>query len=288
MKCINPIYVPYDSGHKNVRMGCGPLHLQAHGAAARLRAAGLQVTEKVIDVTAAFPTEVRAAFDLHRLVGDAVSAALASGAFPVVVAGNCNTAAIGTIAGVGTSDTGILWLDAHDDCETPDTTTSGFLDGMALAMLTGQCWPQLLRKISGMEPLPGGHAVLIGARDVSAAAAHNLASAGIERIDVEDIQRHGASVAIIPAIQRLKSRGVRRLVIHVDLDVHDPVSVAPANCFAVPGGLHAADVIDLIQGSREQIEITAICLGSYDPGFDVHDRMLTTALTLMESAARAA
>jgi arginase len=128
--------------------------------------------------------------------------------------------------------------------------------------------------------------VLIGARDVSAAAAHNLASAGIERIDVADIQRAGASAALVPVVQRLKSRGVRRLVIHVDLDVHDPVSVAPANCFAVAGGLSAAEVIDVIRASREQIEITAACLASYDPGFDVQDRMLTTALAVMECASR--
>src|SRR5687768_18452766 len=120
MKSINTLYVPYDSGHKNVRMGGGPLHLQTHSAAARLRSAGFEVTEKIVDLTHAFSPEVRTAFELHRLVGDAVREALAAGAFPLVVAGNCNTAAIGTIAEGSTKDTGIPWLDAHDDREPPD------------------------------------------------------------------------------------------------------------------------------------------------------------------------
>ena len=86
MKSINTLYVPYDSGHKNVRMGGGPLHLQTHSAAARLRSAGFEVTEKIVDLTHAFSPEVRTAFELHRLVGDAVREALAAGAFPLVVA----------------------------------------------------------------------------------------------------------------------------------------------------------------------------------------------------------
>lgn len=251
-----------------------------------MRATGLVAAETVIEADDGFPTEVGTAFELHRLVGGAVGASRARGAFPIVLAGNCNTAAIGTVAGVGTADTGIFWFDAHDDCETPETTTSGFLDGMGLAILTGQCWRPLLRSVSGIEPLAGGRSVLIGARDISAMATRNLASAGIERIGVQDMQRNGAAASIGLVAKRLRSQGVRRLVVHVDLDVHDPEAIAPANCFAAPDGLSADEVTDMIRTASEQMEIAAISIAAYDPAFDVNDRMLATALDLVEFGAR--
>src|SRR5688572_13609425 len=127
---INLIRVPYDSGHRGIRMGRGPLHLSERGAADRLRASGHDVVESTVDVPTAFPTEVGTSFAVHRALSATVCAAVASGGFPLILAGNCGTA-LGTVSGVrggspnDTSDIGVIWLDAHADFNTPETTTSG-------------------------------------------------------------------------------------------------------------------------------------------------------------------
>ena len=74
------------------------------------------------------------AFELHGLVSGRVRQAIAEGGFPLVLSGNCNTAAIGAIAGAGPEDLGIVWFDAHGEFNTPETTTTGFIDGMGLAI----------------------------------------------------------------------------------------------------------------------------------------------------------
>jgi arginase len=78
------------------------------------------------------PAEVAVAFELDRLVSEQVCEAVAEGEFPLVLSGNCNTS-IGTLAGVGPEGLGVVWFDAHADFNTPETTTTGFMDGMGLA-----------------------------------------------------------------------------------------------------------------------------------------------------------
>ena len=81
------------------------------------------------------PNEVADSFDVIRSVRAAVSEAVADGRFPLVLAVNCFTS-LGTVTGVG-RDLGVIWFDAHGDFHTPDSTPTGFLDGMGFAMLTG-------------------------------------------------------------------------------------------------------------------------------------------------------
>jgi arginase len=82
------------------------------------------------------PNEVADSFDVIRSVRSAVSETVADGRFPLVLAVNCFTS-LGTVAGVG-RDVGVVWFDAHGDFHTPESTPTGFLDGMGLAMLTGE------------------------------------------------------------------------------------------------------------------------------------------------------
>jgi arginase len=142
---VRVIAVPYDSGHRGLRMGAGPEHLLDNGLGGALspKGSGLAVTtvRHLREPTA----EVATAFELHGLVSNQVRRTLADGEFPLVLSGNCNTAAVGTLAGVG-------WLDAHGEFNTPETTTTGFLDGMGLAVAVGRCW----KGMAGSVPeLPG-------------------------------------------------------------------------------------------------------------------------------------
>jgi len=166
---IYTILVPYDSGHRGARMGRGPLHFGKHGVSHRLRAGGHQVSEVTIDVPAAFPTEVGTSFAVYRSLSEQVRAVVAGGSFPIVLAGNCGSS-LGTVSGVRAaspndhsaddSPIGVIWLDAHADFNTPETTTSGFLDGTVLAALTGRGWGALTASIPGFRPVPDRKSVV--------------------------------------------------------------------------------------------------------------------------------
>ena len=66
--------------------------------------------------------------------------------------------------GAGGGGTDVVWFDAHGEATTPETTTSGFLDGMGISILTGRCWRTMAASIPGFEPLPGKRIALLGAR----------------------------------------------------------------------------------------------------------------------------
>src|SRR3982750_349756 len=117
---VRLIRVPYDSGQRGVRMGAGPDRLAA--AAGRLRALGIEVGEAAVEAPAGFRTEVGTTFALHRGVAREVRDAATSGAFPIVLSGNCG-AAIGALATAGPK-TGLVWFDGHGDFNTPETTVS--------------------------------------------------------------------------------------------------------------------------------------------------------------------
>src|SRR5215208_5181234 len=105
--------VPYDSGHPGLRMGAGPEYLLDNGLGVAVRPEDRRPSvtnvRHVIEPTA----EVATAFELHALVSGQVRHTIAEGEFPLVLSGNCNTAAIGAITGAGSEGLGIVWLDAH-------------------------------------------------------------------------------------------------------------------------------------------------------------------------------
>jgi arginase len=285
---IHTILVPYDSGHRGARMGRGPLHAREHGAIDRLRASGHDVTESVIEDPAAFPTEIGTAFALHRALAERVRATVANGDFPLILAGNCGSA-LGTVSGVraATPNTdpgiGVIWLDAHGDFNTPDTTASGFLDGTALATLTGQCWQALTASIPGFRPVSDAHVVLVGARDLDPAEETALARSWVARVEAARMQAAGAEAALDVALTEL-ARHVSRVYLHIDLDVHEPAE-ARANQYAAPDGLSPSTVRDLVRVVASRFQIVAAALTAYDPSYDADGRMLEAASQLMQEIA---
>ena len=285
------ILVPYDSGHRGIRMGRGPLHVREHGAIDRLRTPGHDVSESIIEDTASFPTEIGTSFALHRALAERVSATVANGDFPLILAGNCGSS-LGTVSGVRAatpndpSDVGVIWLDAHADFNTPDTTTSGFLDGTALATLTGQCWQALTASIPGFLPVSDAHVVLVGARDLDPAEEAALARSRVARVEAARMQAAGAEAALDDALTAL-ARRVSRVYLHIDLDVHEPAE-ARANQYAVPGGLSPSTVRELVRVVAGRFRIAAAALTAYDPSFDADGGMLEAASQLMQEIAERA
>jgi arginase len=146
------IQVPYDSGYKDYRMGRGPGHIVRHLKTEKnFPVDELEADE--VEVQERFALEVGTSFAVARQLAEKVRDVAGRGDFPLVLAGNC-ISCIGTLAGMGGPPPAIIWLDAHGDFNTPDTTVSGFLDGMALATAVGRCWGKLAATVPGFRPVP--------------------------------------------------------------------------------------------------------------------------------------
>src|SRR5688500_3037745 len=158
---IQLIVVPYDSGRRAYRMGRGPLLLKPR-LTTELERVGHTVSTLTLE---SLQTDaVTSSFDLARHIAGHVKAAESRGAFPVILAGNC-IASLGAFAGLE-SRTAVLWLDAHADFNTPETSPSGFLDGMTLAIMTGRCMEEHTKRLAGFEPLADAEIVMVGLRSI--------------------------------------------------------------------------------------------------------------------------
>jgi arginase len=280
---IEIIAVPYDSGLRMERMGCGPLRLLEGGLADRLAADGHRVGLSTLETRCRFRVEAAVAVDLQQQVAEAVRAARADGALPLVLSGNCNTA-VGTVAALG-AGTGVVWFDAHADFNTPETSPSGFFDGMALAITTGRCWRTLVRGVIGFQPVPDDHVVLVGARDFDPGERALLEASHVARVQTEAL-RPGETAALDAALDAL-ARRVRRVYLHLDLDVHD-AEETPANNYLAPDGPSRAQVLDAVERIGSRFEIAAAAFCSYDPSVDPHGRTIDAAIALARTIARLA
>ena len=261
-------------------MGAGPAHLVRAGAVDRLRAAGHRV--RVDDVVAAdvgLAAEIATAFELQRGVAAAVRRAVSAGAFPIVMSGNCNVAALGMLAGIASRDIGVCWFDAHGDFNTPETTVGGFLDGMALAMAAGRCWREMLAHLPGFAPVADESIVLIGARDLDP-----LEESLLTQSDVAVIRGDSSTAAL--HIEALSKR-VADVYLHVDLDVLDPNQHGRANQFAAPNGLTLDEITAIVTLAGGKMQVRGASVTAYDPACDTDGRVCRAALQLLELLAAA-
>lgn len=166
--------------------------------------------------------------DLFEPVAAEIAGQIRRGAVPTAVSGDCLIAGavLGGAQRAGV-DASIVWFDAHGDVHTPESSTSGYLGGMALRQVLGD-HPELATGRLGLRPLPEERAVLVDARDLDPAEADYLASAGIRRCGVEE-----AGPAVLPD---------GPVVLHIDVDVVD-MHELPGLKFPVAGGPASAAVV---------------------------------------------
>ena len=231
------IAVPYDSGNPGLRMGTGPQHLLDNGLGASLRPDGRGVSTITVRHEREPPAEVTTGFELQDLVSRQVRAAVDEGRLPLVLSGNCNTAAVGSLAGLGPDDLGIVWFDAHGEFNTPETTTTGFIDGMGLAMAVGHCWKEMARGVPGFSPIPEENVVMVGVRAADVAELERFDASGVTVVG-SDAEGRGME-ALANALDDLRSR-VGRVYVHLDLDVLDAAKVGMANEYGIPGGMDSS------------------------------------------------
>jgi len=168
---------------------------------------------------------------LYHAVARAVTRARADHGRPVVVAcGDCT--ALGTVAGLQATGAqpGIVWFDAHGDVQTPETTSSGYLAGMSLRLLTGY-HPELIAGRLGLRPVPEDRIVLVGARDLDPPEVTYLNQAPIRQRQVTDL-----AAADLPD---------GPLYVHIDLDVIDGAQL-PGLRYPTPDGPDAGQVADAL------------------------------------------
>ncbi|HEY1583142.1 MAG TPA: arginase family protein [Chthoniobacterales bacterium] len=266
---IRLLLVPYDSGQRNVRMGAGPERLRAAGLETHLAALGHTVDSEVIEPASKnWRAEVQTSFELMRAVAEQVRAARAVGRFPLVLSGNC-LAAVGVIAGLGPR-TGAVWIDAHGDFNTPQTTMSGFLDGMTLATATGRCWVELARSIDGFSPVAEEAVILLGARDLDPGEGAALTRSRVVRLSAE-----AAPNEIEPILHRVGPT-MEKFYVHLDLDSLDP-SEGRANGYAVRGGFSNENLQKLLAKIVRHLPVEALTIASYDPSYDSDGRICAIA-----------
>ncbi len=276
---IQIIQVPYDSGHKGRRTGRGPEYFIQHGMEQILRDCGHQVETYHLESKASLTTEIGTAFELNRLLAGQVRSAIDNKMFPMVLAGNCNSC-LGTLAGLGPGPLGMLWLDAHGDFNTPETTISGFFDGMGLAMATGRCWHSLLETIPGFSPVPEANVLLIGARDLDPEEEKLLQQSKIELIRPGE-EESRLRQTIDTALNRLRNN-VTKIYLHVDMDVLDTGEALPSQ-LAVPGGLSVELVEDILGKVKERFEVCAGAITSFDPDYDKDDKVLNAGFRIAKA-----
>lgn len=283
---ISLIYVPYDSGHPGRRLGRGPLRLRDAELAYRLREREHEVEETVIADDGRFPIEVRSAFTLAGNISRHVSYAIGRGRFPIVIAGNCMSA-VGGLAGLHDDTAGLLWFDAHPDFNTPETTESGFLDGMATAVLTGRCWQQIAWRVPGFRPVGDERLLMIGVRDVDPSERALIDTSAVSAYSVADVREQGDGLT-----QSLATLGdgAGSTYVHIDLDVLEP-DPGPINEYSVAGGLHPSEIAGIVAEAAVRTPLRAAGIAAYDPGLDptgaIADKAVALILDLADTLEKA-
>jgi arginase len=274
---IQLLVVPYDTARRSFRCGAGPEHLLEAGLVAHIHAQGHQVSDiQVIeDDPARSPAEIRTAFELMRRVATAVRAARAAGCFPVILSGNCNVA-VGALSGLTPGSRSIFWFDAHGECNTPDTTGSGFLDGMGLATAFGWCWRSLAASIPGFQLVAPEATFLLGARDLDPLEATLLAESQVTCLPVSRVQELSGLLAATRPDQGLG-------YLHLDLDVLDPDAVGHANDQPAPGGLSVTELTAALAAIRAHVPLGAATIASYAPEYDRTQSVCRAAFAALDA-----
>jgi len=168
---------------------------------------------------------------------------------PVSIAGDCCTA-IGVLAGLQRAGIHpqLLWLDAHGDFNTDETSPSGFIGGMPLAMIVGR-GDQTLVQAAGLTPLPEANVILADARDLDPEESKAVKTSGVRHVTtVEALQSQITTAA---------------LYVHLDADVIDPRD-APAMLYPTPHGPSLAQLRVAVQALAQNRNIVAVSMTVWD------------------------
>ncbi|HTS59956.1 MAG TPA: arginase [Terriglobales bacterium] len=293
---IRVIGVPLDLGQSRRGVDMGPSAVRVAGLEARLEGLG-HVVEDGGNVAVAIPEqktegqanakylkEITATCTKHA---ELVLKTIESGQVPLALGGDHSMAA-GTVSGVAQyyrrqqQKIGLIWMDAHTDLNTPESSPSGNVHGMPLAAILG-LGPAELANIFDFSPkVEAENCVLVGVRDIDAIEKLNVRRAGIEVFTMRDIDERGMRTVMEEALRRA-GRGTAGYHVSLDMDWVDPED-APGVGTPVRGGAtyreaHLAMEIIADHGRMLGLEIVEV-----NPVIDEHNRTADLAVELALSA----
>jgi arginase len=295
-RTIRVIGVPLDLGQSRRGVDMGPSAVRVAGLEARLEELG-HVVEDAGNIAVAIPEqkkegdprakylkEIAATCTKHA---ELVLKSLELGKVPLALGGDHSVAA-GTVAGVAefyrrrNEKIGLIWIDAHTDINTPESSPSGNVHGMPLAATMG-LGPAELSNIFNFSPkvIPE-NCVLVGVRDIDSIERANVRRAGIEVLTMRDIDERGMRTVMEEAL-RIAGRGTAGYHVSLDMDWIDPED-APGVGTPVRGGAtyreaHLAMEIIADHGRMLSFEIVEV-----NPVIDEHNRTAELAVELALSA----
>lgn len=285
---VDLVTVPYRYDERGEGLGAGPDALLTAGLPEQLRAAGVSLAgphEAHLDP--ALREQGRTALNIGRLGADTarlVAAARHNGDGVFVLAGD-DTAAIGVISGLqlaaGTGAAiGVVWVDAHGDFNTPETSFSGILAGMPVAILAGLAGP-LWRNAAGLAtPVASGNIILAGVRELDEKEEELIRSNDVQVIPATELCDGDV---FAQAVDRL-ARSCALLYLHVDLDVLDPRFVPSASTPSA-NGLSIEELVTAMATVLRTGKVAAVAISSLNPGAGARgERSVVSAMKTIEGA----
>jgi arginase len=206
---------------------------------------------------------------------------------PLVLGGD-HSIAMGTLGGIARyakkrrKKFGLLWVDAHGDCNTPETTPSGNIHGMPMAVALGH-GPRLLTQLAGVKPMiDPQHTVVMGARDLDKGERENIKRFGVRVYTMREIDERGVSVCMREALA-IVNENTDGFHLSYDIDSLDP-SVAPGVGTPVSGGLTIREahlIMELVADTGRMISCELV---EVNPALDQRNTTAWLASELLLSA----
>jgi arginase len=293
---IHIIGVPLDLGGGRRGVDMGPSAVRIAGLSERLTGLGCKVADRG-DIDAPIP-EIKAAGDpkkkylkdIARVCTKLHQRSLQSfeeGALPLVIGGDHSLAAgsVGASSDFAASkggDIGLIWVDAHADMNTPETTLSGNVHGMPLAALLGQEPSDLSRIGTAFPKVKPDKTVLIGVRNLDEAEKTQVRNAGVHVFTMKDIDKLGIATVMERAIA-IANAGTVGVHVSFDLDVCDP-AIAPGVGTPVKGGLNYREAHMVMELLADTGRVIAIDLVEINPILDVRNQTAVLGAELALSA----
>jgi arginase len=293
---IRILGAPLDLGQERRGVDMGPSAVRAAGLNAAIKSLGHDVEDtgnlhvKIPeeqhfgDQRAKYLTEIAEAC---RDVAQRVHRSLEEGFFPLSLGGD-HSIAIGTAAGAAKfyrdrgQDIGLLWIDAHGDMNTPETSPSGNIHGMPFAATLG-FGPEALTQIYGYAPkLRADRCVLIGARDLDTREGRTIKKSGVHVFTMRDIDEQGMR-GVMEKSLALATENTAGFIVSFDMDVMDPAE-APGVGTPVRGGLTFREAHLALEMVADSGKMFALELVEVNPIIDIMNKTAILGVGLISSA----
>ncbi|AET65999.1 arginase [Desulfosporosinus orientis DSM 765] len=289
---IRIIGVPIDLGADRRGVDMGPSAIRYAGLNVRLKRLGWKVEDSGnLEVPVPESREIRdkrlkyldEIVTINERLHIVVSEAIKEGVIPLILGGD-HSLAIGTLSGLALSGKtlGVIWFDTHGDYNSLDTTESGNIHGMPLAVANG-IGASELTSIGGMKKkLQEENTVIIGAREMDPQEKEMLRQSKITVFTMRDIDQKGMMEVVKEGIE-IASRGTDGIHVSFDLDVIDPEE-APGVGTPVPGGITYREAHLAMELLADSGRIASMDVVEVNPILDNHNKTAKLAVGLISSA----